>query len=72
MIRSSSLKQFADKFSEMTLEWFSCKSETPNDTLSKSMIETAVSRRHEESGEELGFEMDEEASLQTAYQLSRV
>jgi hypothetical protein len=70
MIRSPSLKLFASRFSEMTLEWFSCTSQKADKAFSpgKKLSPTA----YDVFGEEFGFEMDEDDGLQAAYQLSRV
>jgi hypothetical protein len=60
----------ANKLSEMTLDWLSCKSIQPDDALSLSRrVDLPINF---DDGEEVGFEIDVGSSLRTCYELNRV
>jgi hypothetical protein len=70
MTRSPSLKLFASRFSEMTLEWFSCTSQKADKAYSSGKKLSPIA--YDAFGEAFGFEIDEDVGLQASYQLSRV
>ena len=72
MNRSDSFRTIASRVSEMTLDFFSCSGNPPYEHTTSRASQMHLSTTDFEREEDMGFEIDESASLQTAYQLSRV